>query len=133
MHIMMSRHTITLSPVWTPPGTKVPVFNRDNFHIALASTKRIIRDMEMSDAIQLKLAQHFLPLVQAHLDDVRMLTHLLALCEVANNFASDDHSVTYDMTEYVQECLAVARGNGDEAWCEELLDTLKADMAALSD
>ena len=89
--------------------------------------------MEMSDSIQLKLAKHFLPLVRAHLDDVKMLAHLLALCEIANSFATDDHSVTYDMTEYVQECLLVAQGRGDEAWREELLDTLRADMAALED
>ena len=41
--------------------------------------------------------------------------------------------MTYDMTEYVQECLAVALGRGDATWREELLDTLKSDMAALSD
>ena len=89
--------------------------------------------MEMSDATQLKLAQHFLPVVQTHLDDAKMLKHLLALCEIANKFASDDHSVTYDMTEYVQECVAVAEGRGDEAWRDELLDVLKADMATLQD
>lgn len=89
--------------------------------------------MEMSSAIQLKLATNFLPLVEASKRDVRQLRHILALCEVANEFASDDHSVTYDMTEYVQECIAVAEGSGDEVWRDELLDTLKSDMAALSD
>ena len=89
--------------------------------------------MEMSTAIQLKIATNFLPLIEASKDDPAKLRHLLALCEVANQFASDDHSVTYDMTEYVQECLAVALGRGDVAWREELLDTLKSDMAALSD
>ena len=89
--------------------------------------------MEMTDAIQLKLAQHFLPLVRRHIDDRNALKDLLALCEVANEFASDDHSVTYDMTEYVQECVAVAEGRGDATWRDELLDVVEADIATLRD
>lgn len=87
--------------------------------------------MEMTNSIQLKLAQHFLPLVRSHLDDPVSLKHLLGLCDIANTFASDEHSVTYDMTEYVQECLAVAEGHGDKTWCDELLDVVEADVAAL--
>lgn len=93
----------------------------------------MIRGMEMSSATQFKLATNFLPIAEATKDDATQLGRLLALCEVANQFASGDHSVTYDMTEYVQECLAVAEGHGDVAWREELLDTLKSDMAALVD
>lgn len=75
----------------------------------------------------------FLPLVRRHIDDRDALKGLLALCEVANEFASDDHSVTYDMTEYVQECVAVAEGRGDAVWRNELLDVVAADIATLRD
>jgi|APMI01.1.fsa_nt_gi hypothetical protein len=84
--------------------------------------------MEVPLTIQVRLAKDIIPLAQTCQDNPKELAHLYSLCKVINECADDDHSVTYDLMEYVHECLLVAEGKGDTSWRDELLETLRDDL-----
>lgn len=84
--------------------------------------------MEVPLTTQVRLARDIIPLAQACSHHPNELANLYSLCEAINECADDDHSVTYDLMEYVHECLLVAQGKGDTTWRDELLETLRDDL-----
>ncbi len=84
--------------------------------------------MNVSISTQVKLAKNVIPLVHACEGSVAQLERLRTLCEIVDECAEDEHSITTDLMEYVQECLDIAKGQGDPKWRDELYEVLQDDM-----
>jgi hypothetical protein len=85
--------------------------------------------MEVSPSARIKLVKSIVSLADACEGRPKELHYLYELCLALIEYAQDDdYSVAHDLSEYIQECMRIAEGNGDEKWRQELLETLQDDM-----
>lgn len=85
--------------------------------------------MDVEPATRNSLIRSIIALTHAAGENISTLKLLVDLCTALSEYATgDDHSAAHDLEDYVTECLRVAEGNGDEAWRDELLETLEQDL-----
>lgn len=77
---------------------------------------------------QVNLAKSIVSLCDSCEGRPNELTNIVEICKAMSECADDDHSIAFDLLEYVQECLKIAEGNGDRVWRQQLLETLQFDM-----
>lgn len=85
--------------------------------------------MDVDPATRNTLIRSIIALTKAAGDNTATLKLLVDLCTALSEYASsDDYSAAHDLEDYVTESLRVAEGSGDEAWRDELLETLEEDL-----
>jgi hypothetical protein len=77
---------------------------------------------------QVTLAKSIVSLSESCEGKVEELNDLLEICRAMSECADDDHSIAYDLLEYIQESVKIAEGDGDRVWRQQLLETLQDDM-----